>query len=52
MVLLGIICDHPAMCKVSGFGDHSHKEAPCTKCDVPHDEMASEEALRNGKLSV
>ncbi|TFK52768.1 hypothetical protein OE88DRAFT_1296612 [Heliocybe sulcata] len=45
--LLAIVADHPAMCKLCGFADHRHKEAPCTKCHVPHDELFSEESLRN-----
>ncbi|KZT27351.1 hypothetical protein NEOLEDRAFT_1060777 [Neolentinus lepideus HHB14362 ss-1] len=46
--LLAIICDHPAMCKVCGFADHGHSEAPCTKCHVPHHELFSEKSLCNG----
>ncbi|KZT20160.1 hypothetical protein NEOLEDRAFT_1076255, partial [Neolentinus lepideus HHB14362 ss-1] len=34
--LLAVVCDHPAMCKVCGFGDHAHNQAPCMKCKVPH----------------
>lgn len=30
VALVGIIADHPAMCKLCGFADHSHNEAPCT----------------------
>ncbi|KAJ7305462.1 hypothetical protein DFH08DRAFT_825153 [Mycena albidolilacea] len=47
VALIAIIADHPAMCKLCGFADHRHNEAPCTKCDVPRDERFSEKALRN-----
>src|SRR5882762_4396618 len=48
VILLAIICDHPAMCKVSGFADHAHNMAPCTKCQVTQAELFSEKSLRNG----
>ncbi|KAF7346894.1 hypothetical protein MVEN_01441600 [Mycena venus] len=48
VALIAIIADHPAMCKLCGFADHRHNEAPCTKCEVPRDERFSEKALRNG----
>ena len=48
VILLAIICDHPAMCKVSGFADHAHNEAPCTKCEVTQAELFSEKSLTNG----
>src|SRR5882762_6349948 len=48
VILLAIICDHPAMCKVSGFADHAHNMAPCTKCEVTQAELFSEKSLRNG----
>lgn len=47
-MLVGIICDHPAMCKVIGCADHGHKNAPCHKCTVSKDDMFSEASLRNG----
>lgn len=49
VALVGIIADHPAMCKLCGFADHSHNVAPCTKCTVPQDKLFSDKALRNGK---
>ncbi|KAI0309474.1 hypothetical protein OF83DRAFT_1158491, partial [Amylostereum chailletii] len=45
-VLLGIVCDHPAMCKMGGFADHRHDKAPCTKCKVTRDELYTDDALR------
>ncbi|TFK48392.1 hypothetical protein OE88DRAFT_1704182, partial [Heliocybe sulcata] len=47
LFLIAIVCDHLAMCKACGFGDHRHNKAPCTKCEVPRNEMASEKSLRN-----
>jgi hypothetical protein len=49
VILLAIVCDHPAMCKVSGFADHAHNAAPCTKCEVTQAELFSEKSLANGK---
>ncbi|KII89951.1 hypothetical protein PLICRDRAFT_571426 [Plicaturopsis crispa FD-325 SS-3] len=45
--LLGIVCDHPAMCKMCGHADHSHKVSPCPKCKVPLSEIYSDKSLRN-----
>jgi hypothetical protein len=42
VALVGIIADHPAMCKLCGFADHSHNIAPCTKCKVTRAEMFSD----------
>ena len=36
------------MCKVSGFADHAHNAAPCTKCEVTQAELFSEKSLANG----
>ncbi|KIK81198.1 hypothetical protein PAXRUDRAFT_35943 [Paxillus rubicundulus Ve08.2h10] len=47
VMLLGVICDHPAMCKMSGFADHGHTTAPCLKCYVDQDHIFSNASLRN-----
>ena len=47
VVLVAVICDHPTMCKVCGFGDHRHKNLPCTKCEVNHELLFSEDSLAN-----
>ncbi|KII83669.1 hypothetical protein PLICRDRAFT_180270 [Plicaturopsis crispa FD-325 SS-3] len=47
VALIGIVCDHPAMCKMCGHADKSHKVAPCPKCKVPLSELFSNESLRN-----
>ncbi|KAJ7776024.1 hypothetical protein DFH07DRAFT_732070, partial [Mycena maculata] len=38
---------HPAMCKLCGFADHSHNDAPCTKCKVTRESMFPSHSLRN-----
>ncbi|KDQ05579.1 hypothetical protein BOTBODRAFT_182420 [Botryobasidium botryosum FD-172 SS1] len=47
-VLIGIICDHPAMCKMSGFADKGHLSVPCTYCKVTKDDLKSDAGLSNG----
>ena len=39
MLLIAVCCDHPAMCKVSGFADHKHKRHFCSKCHIRHTEL-------------
>jgi len=46
VTLLGIICDHPAMCKMCGFADKLHNEVPCTKCVVPFVHLFNDECLQ------
>ncbi|KAJ7598689.1 hypothetical protein C8J56DRAFT_708797, partial [Mycena floridula] len=48
LAVLAVVCDHPAMCKMCGFGDHRHNVAPCTKCKATHAELFSPEALQKG----
>jgi hypothetical protein len=36
------------MCKMAGLADHGHKQAPCSKCMVSHDELSSDKAIKNG----
>ncbi|KAJ7812974.1 hypothetical protein B0H14DRAFT_3751481 [Mycena olivaceomarginata] len=48
VTLVAIIADHPAMCKLCGFADHSHTAAPCPKCTVKQAEIFTEESLKNG----
>ncbi|KAJ7615963.1 hypothetical protein FB45DRAFT_935019 [Roridomyces roridus] len=35
------------MCKLCGFADHSHDGTPCTKCEVTHEELFTQESLLN-----
>ncbi len=51
VLLLAIISDHPAMCKICGFADHGHNVAPCTKCKVTQAKLKSIQSLSNGTLS-
>jgi hypothetical protein len=48
VALVAIIADHPAMCKLCGFADHSHKATPCPKCTVTRAEIFTQESLENG----
>ncbi|KAI0032169.1 hypothetical protein K488DRAFT_34530, partial [Vararia minispora EC-137] len=48
LVLVGIIADHPCMCKLGGVADHAHKAAPCTNCKTTRAGMYTDEALKNG----
>ncbi|KAI0026577.1 hypothetical protein K488DRAFT_32337, partial [Vararia minispora EC-137] len=48
LVLIGIIADHPCMCKLGGVADHAHKAAPCTNCKTTRAGMYTDEALKNG----
>jgi hypothetical protein len=48
VVLIGMVCDHPCMCKVSGTADHGHKQWPCTNCKATKESMFSDSALKNG----
>lgn len=50
VALIGLICDHPAMCKVCGFADKNHNEDPCTKCKATKKNMYTDEALRGSTL--
>ncbi|KAF7290474.1 alcohol dehydrogenase [Mycena kentingensis (nom. inval.)] len=36
VALICACCDHPAMCKCGGFGDHASKLFPCTCCKITH----------------
>ncbi|KIK35658.1 hypothetical protein CY34DRAFT_95718 [Suillus luteus UH-Slu-Lm8-n1] len=40
-----LCCDHLAMCKVCGFGNHSKKEGFCSCCHIPQSELKTEDAM-------
>jgi hypothetical protein len=40
------------MCKAAGFADHAHKKWPCTKCNVPRDQLYSDSSLINGMYAL
>jgi hypothetical protein len=45
VILVAVCCDHPAMCKVCGFGNHSKKEGFCSHCHIPQSELKTEDAM-------
>ncbi|TFK81258.1 hypothetical protein K466DRAFT_502435 [Polyporus arcularius HHB13444] len=48
---VALVCtcaDHPAMCKVGGFADKGHNNAPCTQGTVKTADMFSDECLSGG----
>lgn len=49
VALVALACDHPAMCKVSGFAEKNHTECPCTQCKAKRNEMFSDEGLNGGQ---
>lgn len=52
VALVGIICNHPAMCKMCGFMDKSHKQSPCPKCHATADNMFDNEWMTGSKYLV
>lgn len=52
VALIGVICDHPAMCKMTGFADKKHTNAPCPKCNVTQADLFSDKANKNGAKLV
>ncbi|KZT50088.1 hypothetical protein CALCODRAFT_488967 [Calocera cornea HHB12733] len=42
VALLAAICDHPALCKLCGFGDQRHNTRPCTQCEISRVDMLSQ----------
>ena len=39
VVLVAVCCDHPALCKVCGFGDHNKEEGFCPHCHISHKDL-------------
>jgi hypothetical protein len=48
VILIAVCCDHPALCRVCGFGDHNHKASFCTKCKIKHNELRTEQSMTGG----
>ncbi|RDX49847.1 hypothetical protein OH76DRAFT_1350092 [Lentinus brumalis] len=48
VILVGVCCDHPAMCKVGGFADHSKAEGFCPRCHIKKSELRTDAAMTNG----
>ncbi|KAA1479913.1 hypothetical protein DENSPDRAFT_789672 [Dentipellis sp. KUC8613] len=49
VALIAVCCDHPAMCKVCGFGDHRKEEGFCSRCHIRHSQLRTKEAMTNGE---
>lgn len=45
LILIAVCCDHPALCRVCGFGDHMTKTFFCTRCKIQHGDLATEPGL-------
>lgn len=52
VILVAVCCDHPAMCKVCGFGNHSKEEGFCTRCHIPKSKLATEDAMHYDSKSL
>ncbi|KAF8481366.1 hypothetical protein JB92DRAFT_3132926 [Gautieria morchelliformis] len=48
VVCIALICDHPAAVKMCGSADKGHNQLPCTRCQVPKEDLFSDEALCDG----
>ena len=48
IILIAVCCDHPALCRVCGFGDHRKEEGFCSRCKISHKDLKTEAAMRNG----
>ncbi|KZV89288.1 hypothetical protein EXIGLDRAFT_771925 [Exidia glandulosa HHB12029] len=45
-VLIAVVCDHPALCRVCGFADKNHGNAPCTRCKISQKDIKTAKAVR------
>ncbi|KAG2063843.1 hypothetical protein BDR04DRAFT_945156, partial [Suillus decipiens] len=50
VILVAVCCDHPAMCKVCVFGNHSKKEGFCSRCHIPQSKLKTEDAMEHDKF--
>ncbi|EMD34886.1 hypothetical protein CERSUDRAFT_75776 [Gelatoporia subvermispora B] len=41
-------CDHPALCRMSGFADHSCNTCFCTQCHIPRAKLSTQDGLSIG----
>jgi len=48
IILLAVCCDHPAMCRMCGFGDHRKEEGFCSRCNIIHKDLRTQAAMSNG----
>lgn len=47
VALVAVCCDHPAMCRISGFADHRKESMFCTRCQLTHSELHTTAAMRD-----
>ena len=47
VALIAVCCDHPAMCRMCGFGDHRTEKMFCTRCTLTHRELNTEAAMKD-----
>ena len=52
VALVAVCCDHPAMCRMCGFGDHATKTAFCHRCTIPRSALATEQGLTIGGMYI
>ncbi|EMD32048.1 hypothetical protein CERSUDRAFT_77644 [Gelatoporia subvermispora B] len=45
VVVICECCDHPALCRMSGFGDHNTELCFCTQCVIAHCKLFTERGL-------
>ncbi|GJE84480.1 hypothetical protein PsYK624_005560 [Phanerochaete sordida] len=45
LILIAVCCDHPAMCRLCGFGDSGSGNHFCTKCKVKKEDLNTPEGL-------
>ncbi|GBE78372.1 hypothetical protein SCP_0112570 [Sparassis crispa] len=48
VLLLAVCCDHPALCRIVGFGDHNTKEGFCSRCKIKHADLETEAGMTIG----
>ncbi|KAG2350555.1 hypothetical protein BDR05DRAFT_993937 [Suillus weaverae] len=50
VILVAVCCDHPALCKVCGFGGHYKEEGFCTHCHIKRSELQTKDAMSYDKF--
>src|SRR5258706_1294513 len=49
VAVICVSCDHPALCKLAGFAEHSSKAHLCHVCKCKREAIGSAESLCGGK---
>ncbi|KAH9917859.1 hypothetical protein B0H21DRAFT_827671 [Amylocystis lapponica] len=52
VILLAVCCDHPALCRMAGFGDHNTKEGFCSRCKIKHADLKTEADMTIGAFPL